>query len=149
MPGTGAGEGCGGAVEKRQAMDTPRLLTLSDAAEVCGTTKKALERRAERGTIEVARRGGVRMVEVSELIRVGLLAPDADITPPTPASPGDRPLAVLARRVAEADADLVELRATLASTETALRRAREEARLLRGRLAQAAVGTTDLLAETA
>jgi hypothetical protein len=56
---------------------------------------------------------------------------------------------VLARRVAEADADLVELRATLASTETALRRAREEARLLRGRLAQAAVGTTDLLAETA
>lgn len=130
-------------------METPRLLTLSDAAEVCGTTKKALERRAERGTLEVSRRGGVRVVEVSELIRVGLLAPDAHVTPPTPMSPGERPLAVLARRVAEADADLAELRATLAATEAALRRAREEARLLRGRLAHAASGRPDLLAESA
>lgn len=130
-------------------MDTPRLLTLSDAAEVCGTTKKALERRAERGTIAVSRRGGVRVVEVAELIRVGLLAPDAEVTPPTPASPGERPLAVLARRVAEADADLAELRATLAATEAALRRAREEARLLRGRLAHVAGGRADLLAESA
>lgn len=130
-------------------METPRLLTLSDAAEVCGTTKKALERRAERGTIEVSRRGGVRVVDVSELIRVGLLAPDAAITPPTPSSPGERPLAVLARRVAEADADLADLRATLAATEAALRRAREEARLLRTRLAHAAGGGADLLAESA
>jgi len=130
-------------------METPRLLTLSDAAEVCGTTKKALERRAERGTIAVSRRGGVRVVEVSELIRVGLLARDAQVTPPTPASPGERPLAVLARRVAEADADLAELRATLAATEAALSRAREEARLLRGRLVHAASGRADLLAESA
>lgn len=130
-------------------METPRLLTLSDAAEVCGTTKKALERRAERGTIAVSRRAGVRVVEVSELIRVGLLAPGTEATPSGPTSPGERPLAVLARRVAEADADLADLRATLAATEAALRRAREEARLLRGRLAHAASGRSDLLAESA
>ena len=55
-------------------MTTARSLTLSDAAEVCGTTKKALERRAERGTLTVGRRGGVRVVDVAELLRVGLLA---------------------------------------------------------------------------
>ncbi len=129
-------------------MTTPRMLTLSDAAEVCGTTKKALERRAERGTLDVGRRGGVRVVEVSELVRVGLLDAGADVSLPAGNSAIDRPLAVLARRVAEADADLAELRAALDATESALRRAREDARLLRTRLAQVAPGA-DLLAETA
>ena len=58
-------------------------------------------------------------------------------------------LAVLARRVAEADADLADLRATLVATEAALRRARDEARLLRTRLSHAATSPHDLLAETA
>lgn len=129
-------------------MTTPRTLTLSDAAEVCGTTKKALERRAERGTLDVGRRGGVRVVEVAELVRVGLLDAGADVQVPAGGSALDRPLAVLARRLAEADADLAELRASLEATEAALRRAREDARLLRSRLAQAAPAV-DLLAETA
>ncbi|MDP4621130.1 MAG: hypothetical protein NWS72_02580, partial [Thermoleophilia bacterium] len=97
-------------------MTNPRTLTLSDAAEVCGTTKKALERRAERGTLQVSRRGGVRVVEVPELIRVGLLGADADVRSPAMGGSMDRPLAVLARRVAEADADMADLRATLAAT---------------------------------
>jgi len=129
-------------------MTTPRTLTLSDAAEVCGTTKKALERRAERGTLDVGRRGGVRVVEVAELVRVGLLDAGADVHVPAGGSTLDRPLAVLARRLAEADADLAEMRASLEATEAALRRAREDARLLRSRLAQA-VPARDLLAETA
>ena len=120
---------------KRRGMISPRSLTLADAATVCGTTKKALERRAERGTLEVGRRGGVRVVEVAELMRVGLLAPDAPVSVPRASGPMDRPLAVLARRVAEADEDMADLRATLASTEAALRRARDEARVLRSRLA--------------
>ena len=120
---------------KRRGMSSPRSLTLADAATVCGTTKKALERRAERGTLEVGRRGGVRVVEVAELMRVGLLAPDAQVSVPRASGPMDRPLAVLARRVAEADEDMADLRATLASTEAALRRARDEARVLRSRLA--------------
>lgn len=131
-------------------MTTPRTLTLSDAAVVCGTTKKALERRAERGTLEVARRGGVRVVEVPELIRVGLLKAGAEVQAPVAPTAVDRPLAVLARRVAEADADMEDLRATLAATEAALRRAREEARMLRTRLARVAtVPGHDVLAETA
>ena len=129
-------------------MTPPRLLTLSDAAEVCGTTKKALERRAERGTLAVEWRGGVRMVEVSELVRVGLVDAGADVVAPVPGSSIERPLAILARRVAEADADLAEMRAALAATEAALRRAREEARMLRSRLARQSA-STDLLAETA
>lgn len=135
---------------KPAPMTTSRTLTLADAAEVCGTTKKALERRAERGTLAVSRRGGVRTVGVAELIRVGLLSPDADVSLPGARSAMDRPLAVLARRVAEADADMEDLRATLASTEAALRRARDEARVLRSRLASlSATGRSDLLAETA
>lgn len=126
-------------VAKRHGMTTPRALTLADAAAVCGTTKKALERRAERGTLVVGRRGGVRVVEVTELLRVGLLAPGAEIAPPRTAGPADRPLAVLARRVAEADEDMADLRAALASTEAALRRAREDARMLRNRLAAMSV----------
>ena len=129
-------------------MTTPRTLTLSDAAEVCGTTKKALERRAERGTLAVSRRGGVRVVEVAELVRVGLLDTGTEVQVPTGESPVDRPLAVLARRLAEADADLRELRTSLEATEAALRRAREDARLLRARLAHVAP-SGDLLAETA
>lgn len=129
-------------------MTPPRLLTLSDAAEVCGTTKKALERRAERGTLAVEWRGGVRMVEVSELVRVGLVDAAADVVAPVPGSSIERPLAILARRVAEADADLAEMRAALMATEAALRRAREEARMLRSRLARQPA-STDLLAETA
>lgn len=120
---------------KRRCMTTPRSLTLADAAAVCGTTKKALERRAERGTLTVGRRGGVRVVEVAELIRVGLIAPDAQVSVPRASGPMDRPLAVLARRVAEADEDMADLRAALASTEAALRRSRDEARMLRNRLA--------------
>jgi hypothetical protein len=80
---------------------------------------------------------------------VGLLAPDARVDAPTPTSSTERPLAVLARRVAEADADLADLRATLVATEAALRRARDEARLLRTRLSHAATPPHDLLAETA
>jgi len=137
-------------MEKPQSMTNPRALTLSDAAEVCGTTKKALERRAERGTLQVSRRGGVRVVEVPELIRVGLLGADADVRRPAVQGSVDRPLAVLARRVAEADADMADLRATLAATEAALGRAREEARMLRTRLAHArAIAGSDVLAETA
>jgi site-specific recombinase XerC len=131
-------------------MTSPRTLTLSDAAEVCGTTKKALERRAERGTLAVSRRAGVRVVEVPELMRVGLLAADAEVRRPGAPGAADRPLAILARRAAEADADMQDLRATLASTEAALHRAREDARILRMHLAAlTAVPGPDVFAETA
>ncbi len=145
----GAGQGSGGGVEKPEPVMMLRLLTLSDAAEVCGTTKKALERRVERGSLEVSCRGGVRVVDVPELVRAGLLAPDATPMLPAPVSALERPLAVLARRVAEADADLVDLRATLVATEAALQRARAEARVLRMRLARVSPAPAEMLAGTA
>jgi hypothetical protein len=89
-------------------------------------------------------------VDVAELLRVGLLASDAQVSVPRPPGPMDRPLAVLARRVAEADDDLTDLRAALVSTEAALRRARGESRVLRTRLAALATGTQpEMVAETA
>jgi len=148
----GATSACreGGVRGETAGMTTARSLTLSDAAEVCGTTKKALERRAERGTLTVGRRGGVRVVDVAELLRVGLLASDAQVSVPRASGPMDRPLAVLARRVAEADDDLTDLRAALVSTEAALRRARDESRVLRTRLAALATGAQpEMVAETA
>ncbi len=84
--------GGGGCVAKRPGTTTPHALTLAEAAEVCGTTKKALERRTERGTLEVARHGGVRVIEVAELMRMGLTAPGADVSTSRPAATVDRPL---------------------------------------------------------
>ena len=54
-----------------------QTLTLKEAADACGVSVKALQRRAERGTLRVVVRGGVRRVPVSELERLQLL-PDAE-----------------------------------------------------------------------
>lgn len=56
----------------------PELLTLREAAERTGKSKKSLELRAERGSLRVVKRERegalVRLVPVSELVRAGLLA---------------------------------------------------------------------------
>lgn len=51
------------------------LLTLSEAAALTGLDVRAVRRRADRGTLRVQRRGGVRVVSVAELERAGLLGP--------------------------------------------------------------------------
>jgi len=59
-------------------MDSERLLTLRQAAEITGSTVKALRSRAERGSLRTVKRERgdqlVRLVPRSELIRTGLLA---------------------------------------------------------------------------
>jgi hypothetical protein len=55
-----------------------QTLTLKEAAEACGLSVKALQRRAERGTLRVVVRDGVRRLPLSELERAGLL-PDAEV----------------------------------------------------------------------
>ncbi len=82
------------------------------------------------------------MVEVAELMRVGLLAPDVAAGASCTASSTHRPLAVLARRIVEAGMDMGDLRATRASTEVDRRRARDEARMLRSRLAPVATAAS-------
>ncbi|MCU0309051.1 MAG: hypothetical protein MUE51_15055, partial [Thermoleophilia bacterium] len=76
-------------------MAAPTTLTLAEAALVLGTTKKALERRAERGTLRVHRAGGVRMVDAGELLRAGL----ARLAPAGPAAPAGAATGALMHRL--------------------------------------------------
>lgn len=55
-----------------------QTFSLTEAAEVCGVSVKALRRRADRGTLRVVVRDGIRRVPASELERAGLL-PDAEV----------------------------------------------------------------------
>jgi excisionase family DNA binding protein len=52
---------------------TKRNLTISEAAELTGLSRKAMARRVERGSIRSVLRSGRRLIPRSELIRVGLL----------------------------------------------------------------------------
>ncbi len=54
-------------------MATKRNLTISEAAELTGLSRKAMARRVERGSIRSVLRSGRRLIPRSELIRVGLL----------------------------------------------------------------------------
>lgn len=120
-------------------MDPDRIISLTDAAVLSGCSRKALERRAERGSLNVTRDGaGHRAVRVYDLIRSGLL-----IVVPAGADFGVDP-----QRMAEAQGESQTLRTALAATESALRRARDEARVLRARSldseARAAIAEEDL-----
>lgn len=52
--------------------------TFAQAAELAGTTPKALRNRVYRGQLESVLRGGVRRIPRSELERAGLLGSDAE-----------------------------------------------------------------------
>jgi hypothetical protein len=120
-------------------MDLDRLLTLTDAAMLAGCSRKALERRVERGSLHVSHgEDGQRAVRLADLMRSGLVA-----LMPTCAPVGSAPA-----RVEEAESELEALRAALTATEVALRRSREDMRIVRTRLmeaeARAAVAEDDL-----
>jgi hypothetical protein len=55
---------------------TKRNLTISEAAELTGLSRKAMARRVERGSVRSVLHSGRRLIPRSELIRVGLLPPD-------------------------------------------------------------------------
>jgi excisionase family DNA binding protein len=57
-------------------LSTKRTLTISEAAELTGLSRKAMARRVERGSIRSVLRSGRRLIPRSELIRVGLLPPE-------------------------------------------------------------------------
>ncbi len=86
-------------------MTPPRLLSLDQAAEECGVTRKALARRADRGTLETVLRSGRRFVLRAELERVGLLTPDSpgggSAAPQTPETGLERVLERLEALAAE------------------------------------------------
>lgn len=104
------------------------MISLTDAALLAGCSRKSLERRVERGTIEATHdAGGRRAVRVADLMRAGLVVPV-----PAGADGGVHP-----RRLADARAEAEALQSALAATEAALARARDEAVLLRQRVMDA------------
>jgi len=109
------------------------MLTLTDAATLAGCSRKALERRVERGSL-VARRDddGQRRVRLADLLRAGLVT----LTPAC-ADTGPAPV-----RMAEAEGEVDALRTALVATEAALRRSREEMRMLRAALLDAEARAT-------
>ncbi len=75
-----------------------RTYTISEAAELTGLSRKAVTRRVERGSLRSLVRRGRRLIPRSELVRAGLIPPEADSperTTPTPGlpSPQSTPLA--------------------------------------------------------
>jgi excisionase family DNA binding protein len=95
-----------------------RTYTISEAAELTGLTRKAVTRRVERGSLRSLVRRGRRLIPRSELVRAGLIPPEADSpdrTVPTPGLPspqstpladplspfGDQALAALLRELLE------------------------------------------------
>ena len=104
------------------------MLTLTEAATLAGCSRKALERRVERGSLIATRDGdGQRRVRVADLLRSGLVMPA-----PACAEPGTAP-----ERMAEAESEAEALRMALVATEAALRRSRDELRTVKAALLEA------------
>lgn len=120
-------------------MDPDRIISLTDAALLSGCSRKSLERRVERGSLAVTHDAeGRRAVRVADLMRAGIVS-----LVPVGVASGVRDV-----RAAEAEGEAEALRAALAATEAALRRARDEVQLLRRRAtdadARAAVAEDEL-----
>jgi hypothetical protein len=116
-----------------RAMDPDRMLTLTDAATLAGCSRKALERRVERGSLVATRdTDGQRRVRAADLLRAGLvtLAPACVETGAAP------------ERMAEAESEAEALRTALVATEAALRRARDEMRTVKATLLEAETRAT-------
>jgi excisionase family DNA binding protein len=108
------------------AADVERLLTLREAAELCGVSLNTLRKRADRGQLRVVLSGGVRRVPRSELERAGLV-PGADVR----ALRGD---------LERARRDLAEYRQLTARAESALAAEQRAHELTRGTLAEQRAG---------
>ena len=109
------------------------MLTLTDAATLAGCSRKALERRVERGSLVATRdTDGQRRVRAADLLRAGLvtLAPACVETGAAP------------ERMAEAESEAEALRTALVATEAALRRARDEMRTVKATLLEAETRAT-------
>jgi excisionase family DNA binding protein len=65
-----------------------RTYTISEAAELTGLSRKAVTRRVERGSLRSLVRRGRRLIPRSELVRAGLIPPEADSANRTVSTPG-------------------------------------------------------------
>jgi excisionase family DNA binding protein len=83
-----------------------RLLSLAEAAELTGVTRRAIEGRVERGRLPHVKQGSRRYVRLEDLYAAGLLAMDPG---PTAAAMLDT-IERLATRVGELEAELRQTR---------------------------------------
>jgi excisionase family DNA binding protein len=99
-------------------------LTIAEASEVTGLSKRALARRIERGQLAATKAGGLRYIEVRALAQAGLLDPSTGRRPawsegrPPPQQIAQELVGTLVRQSIE----LHELRLRLEALETESRR---------------------------
>jgi len=125
-----------------EGQDKPaRTLTIAQAALEVGISRKAMERRVERGSVKSVLRGGRRMVPRSELARVfgdppptvGDAAPHGDIR----ALPGGlEPLLADYRRLVYRDSERRQIEAHASSVELELHESRARVLELEAQLAE-------------
>jgi excisionase family DNA binding protein len=60
-------------------LPTKRTLTISEAAELTGLSRKAIARRVERGSLQSLVRAGRRLIPRAELVRAGLIPPEGKV----------------------------------------------------------------------
>ena len=63
-------------------MPTKRTLTISEAAELTGLSRKAIARRVERGSLRSLVRAGRRLIPRAELVRAGLIPGEGKVREP-------------------------------------------------------------------
>lgn len=63
-------------------MPTKRTLTISEAAELTGLSRKAIARRIERGSLRSLVRAGRRIIPRAELVRAGLIPGEGKVREP-------------------------------------------------------------------
>lgn len=88
-------------------------LTISEAAERCGLSHKAIRNRVDRGQLRASLRNGTRRIPASELERVGLIGPADEAAKgqePQRGSLGGNALGELLDRLERQAGELAELR---------------------------------------
>jgi excisionase family DNA binding protein len=56
-----------------------RVYTVAEAAELTGATVKAIRNRCDRGQLRTVKRGGIRLIPLTELQRAGLLEASVEL----------------------------------------------------------------------
>jgi hypothetical protein len=118
-----------------------RLVSIAEAAELTGISKKALRSRVDRGSMPFVLEGGVRLIDVAELARLGLLhgdaaaARDAGDAAAGPRQEGDAMLVRLSdwQRLMDQVGNVFELSRELADSSARAAKAETQAEFFRGR----------------
>jgi phage shock protein A len=119
-----------------------KLLTIAEASEITGLSRRALARRIERGSLSAVRRNGLRYLESRELASAGLLNLQTGRPPDWAGGPLE-PEAVARELVQTVIRQTLEL----AQLQEAVEKARQEREAIRAKIAEMDADRADLRAE--